>query len=109
MRHGARRRGRQRHRVAGLAGGAGFAMAVGWMAVAAIRGLFRAVVQGRRLCRVAGMGHLHVSMKVAGLGGYLRRLMLKLAGRHLRGHRVAHPAAQEQQGDQDGEEQMAHG
>ncbi len=35
--------------------------------------------------------------------------VLHLTGRHLCGHRVAHPAAQRQQGDQKGEEQMAHG
>ena len=35
--------------------------------------------------------------------------VLYLPGRHLRGHRIAHPAAQRQQGDQKGEEQMAHG
>jgi hypothetical protein len=29
----------------------------------------------------------------------LRRWVLKLAGRHLRGHCIAHPAAQGQQGD----------
>ena len=34
--------------------------------------------------------------------------MLYLPGRHLRGHRVAHPAAQRQQGDQQGEEQVTH-
>lgn len=34
--------------------------------------------------------------------------VLYLPGRHLRGHRVAHPAAQRQQGDQKGEEKMAH-
>jgi hypothetical protein len=35
--------------------------------------------------------------------------VLYLPGRHLRGHRIAHPAAQGQQGDQKGEKQMAHG
>lgn len=35
--------------------------------------------------------------------------VLYLPGSHLRGHRIAHPAAQRQQGDQKGEEQMAHG
>jgi hypothetical protein len=34
--------------------------------------------------------------------------VLYLPGRHLRGHRVAHPAAQRQQGDQEGEEQVTH-
>lgn len=34
--------------------------------------------------------------------------VLYLPGRHLRGHRIAHPAAQRQQGDQEGEEKMAH-
>jgi hypothetical protein len=34
--------------------------------------------------------------------------VLYLPGSHLRGHRVAHPAAQRQQGDQEGEEQVAH-
>lgn len=38
----------------------------------------------------------------------LRLRMLYLPGRHLRGHRVAHPAAQRQHGDQKGKEQMAH-
>lgn len=40
---------------------------------------------------------------------FLGLRMLYLSGRHLRGHRVAHPAAQRQQGNQKGEEQVAHG
>lgn len=35
--------------------------------------------------------------------------MLYLPSRHLCGHRIAYPAAQGQQGDQKGEQQMAHG
>ena len=34
--------------------------------------------------------------------------VLYLPSRHLCGHRIAHPAAQRQQGDQKGEEQVAH-
>lgn len=71
--------------------------------------LIRAVVQGWRFCVVAGVGRIHGFMTVFGLNSCLRWLVLQLAGRHLRGHRVAYPAAQGQQGDQDGEEQMAHG
>jgi len=60
---------------------------------------------------LAGMGRVHgfMFMHMGSVGSGLRLVMLKLAGRHLCGHRIAHPAAQGQQGNQQGEEQMAHG
>ena len=58
---------------------------------------------------MAGMHGIHGLMAVARRGSSLCLLMLKLAGCHLRRHRVAHPAAQGQQGNQQGEEQVAHG
>ncbi|CAN5469018.1 hypothetical protein BH10PSE16_BH10PSE16_04600 [soil metagenome] len=36
-------------------------------------------------------------------------LLLHLGGKHSRRHRIAHPAAQRQQGDHEDEEQVAHG
>lgn len=77
---------------------------------AAFVGLAGAVVQGyfRRGFFVAGMCRIHGFMNMFRLGRGLGLPVLHLAGSHLRGHRVAHPAAQGQQGDQDGEEQMAH-
>lgn len=83
--------------------------------VADVRSLAGAVMQGLLRLRygvlvVAGMGLISGFMAMACLEiGLCWLLMLKLAGRHLYGHCVAHPAAQEQQGDQNGKQQMAHG
>jgi len=72
--------------------------------------LVHAIVQRLGFCVVVGMGRVHGFMHMIRLDCGLRLLMMmKLAGRHLRSHRVTHPTAQRQQGDQEGEQKMAHG
>ena len=101
----------QRQGVAGLTGGAGSAVGVSRMK-SVIRGGLGTVMSDRpflnRLGRTCFVVKIRSSACSMGVRSHDFRSGLQLGQRHLGRHRVAHPAAQGQQGDHEGEEYYAH-